>query len=71
VQGNGSRLPTKPGAAIIARTAWGEQQYVSYRELRHNTARFRHSRRLRYRIARLLVIWLPFLVFLYALALAR
>ena len=43
---------------------------MSNRELRHYTTRLRHSRRLRYRTARLLVIWLPLLIFLYALLLA-
>jgi hypothetical protein len=44
---------------------------VSNRELRHYTTRLRYSRRLRYRSARLLVIWLPLLIFLYTLLLAR
>jgi hypothetical protein len=43
---------------------------LSNRELRHYTTRLRHSRRLRYRTGRLLVIWLPLLIFLYALMLA-
>jgi hypothetical protein len=43
---------------------------LSNRELRHYTTRLRHSRRMRYRTARLLVIWLPLLIFLYALLLA-
>ena len=38
-------------------------------QLRHYTSRFQHSRRLRYRTARLLAIWLPLVLFLYALAL--
>jgi hypothetical protein len=49
----------------------GEEQPVSHRELRHYTARFLRSRRLRYRIARLLVILLPLVLFLYALRLSR
>jgi hypothetical protein len=49
----------------------GEEQQLPHRELRHYTARFRRSRRLRYRIARLLVILLPLVLFLYALALTR
>ena len=36
-------------------------------QLRHYTSRLQHSRRLRYRTARLLVIWLPLVLFLYAL----
>ena len=43
---------------------------LSNRELWHYTMRLRHSRRMRYRTARLLVIWLPLLIFLYALLLA-
>lgn len=39
--------------------------------LRHYTTRIRHSHRLRYRVARLLVILLPLVLFLYALDLAR
>jgi hypothetical protein len=42
---------------------------LSNRELRHYTTRVRHSRRLRYRLARFLVIWLPILILLYALVL--
>ena len=37
-------------------------------QLRHYTSRLQHSRRLRYRTARLLAIWLPLALFLYALA---
>jgi hypothetical protein len=47
----------------------GEEQDLS--DLRHYTARVRRSHRVRYRIARLLVILLPLVLFLYALALAR
>jgi hypothetical protein len=43
---------------------------LSNREFRHYTFRLRRSRRVRYRFARLLVIWLPLLIFLYALLLA-
>jgi hypothetical protein len=39
--------------------------------LRHYTTRLRRSQRLRYRIARLLVILLPLVLFLYAVKLAR
>jgi hypothetical protein len=48
-----------------------EASFLSNRELRHYTTRLRHSRRLRYRITRLLVTWLPLLIFLYALLLTR
>ncbi len=37
-------------------------------QLRYYTSRLQHSRRLRYRTARLLVILLPLVLFLYALA---
>jgi hypothetical protein len=37
-------------------------------QLRHYRSRIQHSRRLRYRAARLLAIWLPLVLFLYALA---
>jgi hypothetical protein len=47
-----------------------EAATLSNRELRHYTVRLRHSRRVRYRFARLLVIWFPLLIFLYALLLA-
>jgi hypothetical protein len=36
--------------------------------LRRYTSRLQHSRRLPYRAARLLAIWLPLVLFLYALA---
>ncbi|HEY8630298.1 MAG TPA: hypothetical protein VIL73_07070 [Gaiellaceae bacterium] len=36
-------------------------------KLRHYTSRLQHSRRLRYRTARLLAIWLPLVLFVYAL----
>jgi hypothetical protein len=36
-------------------------------ELRYYTSRLRHSRRPPYRTARLLAIWLPRVLFLYAL----
>jgi hypothetical protein len=36
-------------------------------QLRHYSSRFQHSRRLRYRTARLPVIWLPLVLFLYVL----
>jgi hypothetical protein len=44
---------------------------VSKRQLQHYTVRLRHSQRLRYRLARHLVIWLPLLLVLYALLNAR
>ena len=56
-----------PGGA--ASVAGGEEQDLSH--LRHYRARLRRSQRVRYRIARLLVILLPLVLFLYALALAR
>jgi hypothetical protein len=54
---------------MIQSAALGEEQQLSH--LRHYTARLRRSQRLRYRIARLLVILLPLVLFLYALALGR
>jgi hypothetical protein len=37
-------------------------------QLRRYTSRLHHSRKLQYRAARLLAIWLPLILFLYALA---
>jgi hypothetical protein len=37
-------------------------------QLRRYTSRLQHSRKLPYRAARLLAIWLPLILFLYALA---
>jgi hypothetical protein len=37
-------------------------------QLRQYRSRIQHSRRLRYRTARLLAIWLPLVLVLYALA---
>jgi hypothetical protein len=67
-----ARGATRMGHATPKRrdVVW-EATTVSNRELRHYTTRLRHSRRMRYRIARLLVTWLPLLLFLYALLLSR
>jgi hypothetical protein len=50
---------------------FGEGARLSNRELRHYTARLQYSRRLRYRFARLLVISLPLVLFIYALSLGN
>jgi hypothetical protein len=38
-----------------------------HKQLRHFTSRLQRSHRLRYRIARQFAIWLPLVLFLYAL----
>ena len=61
-------LPAQSSPAIIHVLPLGEERRLTY--LRHYTARLRHSRRLRYRIARSLAL-LPIVMLLYAIALAR
>jgi hypothetical protein len=67
--GEVQRPPARRQWQIGPSVAGGEEQDLSH--LRHYRARLRRSQRVRYRIARLLVILLPLVLFLYALALAR
>jgi hypothetical protein len=66
----GAQCDAKSDLASLKARHRLEAANLSNRELRHYSVRLRRSRRVRYRIARLLVIWLPLLIFLYALLLA-
>jgi hypothetical protein len=57
---------------MICVAAFGRGAVLSHRGVfQHYTARLRRSHRLRYRIARVLVLMLPLVLFLYAIKLAR
>jgi hypothetical protein len=57
---------------MIPVAAFGRGAVLSHRGVfQHYTARLRRSHRLRYRIARVLVLMLPLVLFLYAIKLAR
>lgn len=61
--------PAHPAGAMIHPLPLERSSLLFH--LRHYSTRLRHSHRLRYRIARLLVILLPLVVFLYTLKLAH
>jgi hypothetical protein len=60
-----------PSYAMIPAAAFGRGAVLSHRgAFQHYTVRLRRSQRLRYRVARVLVLMLPLVLFLYAIKLA-
>jgi hypothetical protein len=63
----GVSLSVGPNPAMMHCAALGEEPHLSHPATRYKIARFRRSKRLRYRIARLFVIMLPLVLVLYLL----